>query len=83
LKRSGLYERILAPDRPPIRMLGLFDTVASVIESGCFGPRLKSHAFTSRNTSVESVSHAVATAMLTEATPLGLLLDEQNTSDSR
>lgn len=41
-------------------MLGLFDTVASVIESGRFGPRLKSHAFTSRNTSVESVSHAVA-----------------------
>jgi uncharacterized protein (DUF2235 family) len=55
-----LYERILAPDRPPIRMLGLFDTVASVIESGRYGPRLKSHAFTSRNTSVEAVSHAVA-----------------------
>lgn len=56
-----LYERILDPDRPPIRMLGLFDTVASVIESGARGPRLKSHAYTSRNTSVESVSHAVAT----------------------
>lgn len=55
-----LYERILDPDRPPIRMLGLFDTVASVIESGARGPRLKSHAYTSRNTSVESVSHAVA-----------------------
>jgi uncharacterized protein (DUF2235 family) len=55
-----LYERILAPDRVPIRMLGLFDTVASVIESGPIGPRLKSHAFTSRNTSVRSVSHAVA-----------------------
>lgn len=55
-----LYERILAADRPPIRMLGLFDTVASVIESGRRGPRLKSHAFTSRNASVESVSHAVA-----------------------
>lgn len=55
-----LYERLLDPDRPPIRMLGLFDTVASVIESGRFGPRLKSHAFTSRNTSVEAVSHAVA-----------------------
>ncbi len=55
-----LYERILAPDRIPIRMLGLFDTVASVIESGPSGFRLKSHAFTSRNTSVESVSHAVA-----------------------
>lgn len=55
-----LYERILDADRPPIRMLGLFDTVASVIESGRFGPRLRSHAFTCRNTSVESVSHAVA-----------------------
>lgn len=55
-----LYERILAPDRVPIRMLGLFDTVASVIESGRFGPRLKCHAFTARNTSVEAVSHAVA-----------------------
>ncbi|MBB4303359.1 uncharacterized protein (DUF2235 family) [Rhodobium orientis] len=55
-----LYERILVPDRVPIRMLGLFDTVASVIESGPSGLRLKSHAFTSRNTSVESVSHAVA-----------------------
>jgi len=55
-----LYERILNPDRPPIRMLGLFDTVGSVIESGRNGPRLKSHAFTSRNTSVQSVSHAVA-----------------------
>lgn len=55
-----LYERILKPDRPPIRMLGLFDTVGSVIESGRNGLRLKSHAFTSRNTSVQSVSHAVA-----------------------
>lgn len=55
-----LYERILNPDRPPIRMLGLFDTVGSVIESGRIGLRLKSHAFTSRNTSVQSVSHAVA-----------------------
>lgn len=55
-----LYERILDTDRPPIRMLGLFDTVASVIESGRFGPRLKSHAFTRSNRSVESVVHAVA-----------------------
>ncbi len=55
-----LYERILDTGRPPIRCLGLFDTVASVIESGRFGPRLRSHAFTSRNPSVESVRHAVA-----------------------
>ncbi|QGM99880.1 DUF2235 domain-containing protein [Methylocystis parvus] len=55
-----LYERILAPDRPPIRLLGLFDTVASVIEHGRYGPRLRSHAHTKRNWSVESVRHAVA-----------------------
>lgn len=55
-----LYERILETDRPPIRMLGLFDTVASVIESGRFGPRLASHVYTSRNPSVQSVYHAVA-----------------------
>lgn len=55
-----LYERILAPDHPPIRLLGLFDTVASVIEHGRYGPRLRSHAFTSNNRSVESVRHAVA-----------------------
>jgi uncharacterized protein (DUF2235 family) len=55
-----LYERMLDNDRPPIKCLGLFDTVASVIESGRFGPRLRSHAFTSRNPSVRSVRHAVA-----------------------
>ncbi len=55
-----LYERILRTDRPPIRGLGLFDTVASIIEWGRFGPRLRSHAFTSTNQSVETVRHAVA-----------------------
>ncbi|MGA9600796.1 MAG: DUF2235 domain-containing protein, partial [Methylocystis sp.] len=55
-----LFERMLDPDRPPIRLLGLFDTVSSVIESGRFGPRLRSHAFTKTNTSVEAVRHAVA-----------------------
>jgi uncharacterized protein (DUF2235 family) len=55
-----LFERMLDPDRPPIRLLGLFDTVSSVIESGRFGPRLRSHAFTRTNTSVEAVRHAVA-----------------------
>jgi len=55
-----LYERILRPDKPPIQCLGLFDTVASVIESGRFGLRLKKHAFTKTNTSVVSARHAVA-----------------------
>lgn len=57
-----LHERVLRPDRPPIRFLGLFDTVASVIEWGRFGIRLRKHAFTKYNTSVESVRHAVAIA---------------------
>jgi uncharacterized protein (DUF2235 family) len=54
-----LHERILRPDRPTIQFLGLFDTVASVIESGRFGPRLRKHAFTSKNPSVQVVRHAV------------------------
>ena len=57
---TRLYERILRPTRPAIRLLGLFDTVASVIESGRFGPRLRSHASTSKNPSVQSIVHAVA-----------------------
>ncbi len=57
-----LFERVLRPDRPPIRFLGLFDTVASVIESGRFGPRLKKHASTRKNPSVQTVRHAVAIA---------------------
>jgi uncharacterized protein (DUF2235 family) len=59
-KEVRLFERTLDTDRPPIRLLGLFDTVASIFESGRWGPRLKSHAFTHRNKSVESVLHAVA-----------------------
>lgn len=54
-----LFERILRPRRPAIRCLGLFDTVSSVIEWGPSGPRLKSHAFSRNNTSVQSVRHAV------------------------
>jgi len=56
-----LYERILSPDRPPVHLLGLFDTVASVIEPGSgVLPQLRHHAFTSRNPSVAHVRHAVA-----------------------
>tara|TARA_R110000772_G_scaffold215694_2_gene326165 strand:- start:2113 stop:3279 length:1167 start_codon:yes stop_codon:yes gene_type:complete len=55
-----LYERLLDTDRPPIRLLGLFDTVASVFEHGRYGIRLRHHAFTKTNTSVEAVRHAVA-----------------------
>lgn len=57
----NLYERILAPDRPPIHLLGLFDTVASVIEPGPgLLPQLRHHAFTVTNRSVAHVRHAVA-----------------------
>lgn len=55
-----LFDRIAKPDHPPIRILGLFDTVASVFESGRSGLRLKSHAFTRNNRSVETIVHAVA-----------------------
>jgi len=55
-----LYERLLAPDRPPIKLVGLFDTVASVIEEGPRGIRLRYHAFTKKNPSVEVVRHALA-----------------------
>ena len=55
-----LFERILRPRRPAIRCIGAFDTVGSVIELGRFGPRLRSHAFTKTNKSVEYVRHAAA-----------------------
>lgn len=55
-----LYERTLRPPRPVIRCLGLFDTVASMIEVGRNGIRLRTHAFTQKNRSVETVRHAVA-----------------------
>ena len=55
-----LFERILAPKRPAIRCLGLFDTVGSVIEIGRLWPQLRTHAYTKTNKSVEAVRHAVA-----------------------
>ena len=55
-----IYERTLKGHRPAIELLGLFDTVASVIESGKIGLTLKTHPFTHRNPSVRAVRHAVA-----------------------
>ncbi len=55
-----LYERTLKGHRPAIELLGLFDTVASVIESGRIGVKFKTHPFTNRNPSVRRVRHAVA-----------------------
>jgi uncharacterized protein (DUF2235 family) len=56
----NLYDRMLLPDHPPIRCLGLFDTVAFIIEWGRWGPRLRHHAATSVNPSVQSVRHALS-----------------------
>jgi uncharacterized protein (DUF2235 family) len=55
-----LYERTLKTDRPPIKLLGLFDTVSSVIEPGKWLPQLETLPFTCRNPSVEIVRHALA-----------------------
>ncbi len=55
-----LYERTLKGIRPTIELLGLFDTVASVIEPGKVGIQFKTHPFTNRNPSVRYVRHAVA-----------------------
>ena len=60
LDEVRLYQRILRPIYPPIRLLGLFDTVASVIENGRYLPKLATSAFTTTNRSVQSIRHAVA-----------------------
>ena len=60
LKEVALYNRVLDTPETKVEFIGLFDTVASVIESGRFGIRLRSHAFTSRNPSVNNVRHALA-----------------------
>lgn len=55
-----LYERTLRNDRPSIKLLGLFDTVASVIEMVRGGIKIATHPFTRKNPSVEWIRHAVA-----------------------
>jgi uncharacterized protein (DUF2235 family) len=54
------YERFLRPARPSIQSLGLFDTVSSSIHWGTFGPTSLPHSFTSINTSVQTIRHAVS-----------------------
>ncbi len=56
----GLHYRVIRPDLVQIRCLGLFDTVASIIELVGLVPHLRQHAGTVNNGSVESVRHAVA-----------------------
>ncbi|MGO4564017.1 DUF2235 domain-containing protein [Rhizobium sp. 2YAF20] len=55
-----LYERTLRTYRPSIKLLGLFDTVSSVIVSGKWFPQLQTLPFTRHNPSVECVRHAMA-----------------------
>ncbi len=59
-KTMRLYERTLKTDRPPIKLLGLFDSVSSVIVWGKWRPQLLTLPFTDRNPSVEVVRHALA-----------------------
>lgn len=59
-KSMRLHERMLRNDRPPIKLLGLFDTVASVIERGKGRIQFKTHPFARENPSVEYVRHAMA-----------------------
>ena len=54
------YDRVLQPRRSAIRLLGLFDTVASILEVRRLGLRLKTHAYTDRNPSVRAVRQALA-----------------------
>ena len=54
-----LYERTLRTFRPSIKLLGLFDTVASVIVVGKWWPQFLTLPFTDRNPSVEVVRHAM------------------------
>jgi len=56
----NLFQKMLRPLHPTITLLGLFDTVGSVIESGRRGLRFRSHAFTRKNPSVAHVRHALA-----------------------
>ena len=57
------FERILRPHRPPIRFMGLWDTVSSVIiprSDRLYLPARRQLAYTERNPSVETVCHAFA-----------------------
>ena len=57
------FERTLRPRRPPIRFVGLWDTVSTVIvprKDRLFVPTLRQLAYTARNPSVEAVRHALA-----------------------
>ena len=58
----SLFRKMLKPQHPTIRCLGLFDTVGSVLQAGRLSifPKRKIFAWTDWNTSVQAVRHAVA-----------------------
>ncbi|MDH5323303.1 MAG: DUF2235 domain-containing protein [Gammaproteobacteria bacterium] len=58
-----IFEQALRPQRPPIRFLGLWDTVSSVIvprRDRMYLPSLRQLAYTQRNPSIQTVRHALA-----------------------
>ncbi|RWX78590.1 DUF2235 domain-containing protein [Neorhizobium lilium] len=59
VEKMRLYDKTLDNDRPSIKLLGLFDTVASVIEPGHGRLQMKTHRYTHENPSVEWVRHAI------------------------
>ena len=62
-ERVRIYERVLRPTRPPIRFLGLWDTVSSLIvprKDRLYWPTMQKLAYTAKNPSVEIVRHALA-----------------------
>ncbi len=57
------FERILRPRRPSIRLLGLWDTVSSILvprKDRFYLPARRQLAYTERNPSVQQVLHALA-----------------------
>ncbi len=58
--KMRLYEKTLVNDHPPIKLLGLFETVASLLEVGHGRLQMKTHPFTDANPSVEWVRQALA-----------------------
>jgi uncharacterized protein (DUF2235 family) len=63
LEIGGRFERVLATRRVPIKFLGLWDTVSSMIvprPDRFYVPSLQSLPFTKTNSFVEVVRHAVA-----------------------
>jgi uncharacterized protein (DUF2235 family) len=62
-KPVRLFEQAMKPRRPPIRFLGLWDTVSSIIiprRDRFYIPSIRRLAYTERNPSVEIVRHALA-----------------------